>query len=116
MDQPGARIVWDRMPTRATWLAVALGVLLGGALGAAAGWFAWGRPAGTMAAHVAALEASAAQVEGERAHLHRELADLVRERRAMAATAEQLRNQVDAELRRLEALSVELAPPPDAPP
>jgi uncharacterized protein HemX len=116
MDQPGGRIVWDRMPTRATWLAIALGVLLGGALGAALGWVAWGRRTEAMAEHLAALESTAAQVQGERDHLHRELDDIVRERRAMAATAEELRAQVDAQLRRLEALSAELAPPPDAPP
>ena len=100
------------MSTRALGLAVALGVLLGGALGAGAGWIAWGRRAGTMARQVSALESAAAQVQGERERLHRELADIVRERREMAATAEQLRAQVDAQVRRLEALSEELAPPP----
>ena len=116
MDPAAGRVVWDHMPSRATWLAVALGVVLGGALGAALGWVAWGRRTETMAAHLAALESTAAQVQGEREHLHRELDDIVRERRAMAATAEQLRTQVDAQLRRLEALSAELAPPPDAEP
>ena len=119
MDQPGGRIVWDRMSTRALALAVALGLLVGGALGAGAGWIAWGRRAGTMARQVSALESTASQVQGEREHLHRELAEIVRERREMAATAEQLRAQVDAQLRRLEALSEELAPPvasaPDTP-
>ena len=107
------------MPRRAIWVVLVLGVLTGGALGALAGWLAWGRAAPALSGRMAALESAAAQVQGERERLHRELTDIVRERREMAATAEHLRAQVESELRRLEALSAELAPAeaaPDSPP
>ncbi len=54
-------------------------------------------------------------VQGERERLHTELSDIVRERREMAETAEHLRAQVEQQLRRLEALASELAPPPEEP-
>jgi uncharacterized membrane protein len=99
------------MRPRAISILVALGVLLGAAIGAAVGWVAWGNPARAARERVAALENAATQVQEERDHLRRELADLVRERREMATTAEHLRAQVEQELERLEALSSELTPP-----
>ena len=111
MDRAGRRIVWDRMLPRGMWRSVALGVLVGGVLGAALGYLAWGRRAGDLAARLGALESAATQVQSERERLHRELGEIVRERRDMAATAERLRTQVEQQLERLEALSAELAPP-----
>jgi septal ring factor EnvC (AmiA/AmiB activator) len=99
------------MPPRPVLAALALGVVLGVAAGAGAGWLGWGRQAATLRARVDALEASAAQVQGERDRLHRELGSLVRERREMADTAEHLRQQVEEQLRRLESLAQELAQP-----
>jgi uncharacterized protein HemX len=112
MDPAGRRIVWDRMPSRGMWGSIALALLVGSALGAALGYLAWGRRAGAMAARLAALESAATQVQSERERLHRELDEIVRERRDMAATAERLRAQVEQQLERLEALSAELGPPP----
>src|SRR5690242_12474561 len=100
------------MPSRGTWPLLALGAVLGILLGLAVGWGYWGRRATRMSARLESLQSSAAQVQGERERLRRELADIVRERREMAATAEHLRAQVDAQLQRLEALSADLAPPP----
>jgi gas vesicle protein len=99
------------MPRRAVPLALLAGALVGAAIALAATWLAWGRPGRVAAARLAALESSAAQVQAERERLHHELDDIVRERREMAATAEQLRTQVARELQRLEDLSAELAPP-----
>lgn len=82
-------------------------LLVGLAAGAGGGWLVWGRRA-------AALQQQAAQVQGERERLHHELSDIVRERKEMADTAEHLRAQVEQQLRRLEALATELAPPPEA--
>jgi hypothetical protein len=105
------------MPSRAISVGLALSALLGGAIGIGAGWLVWGRPARPMRARLAVLEAAATEVQGERERLHHELADIVRERREMASTAEHLRAQIDRELERLEALSDELAPPEgEAPP
>jgi hypothetical protein len=95
-------------------LALAAGVVAGVLVGLGVGWVRWGRAAGAVSERLAALEASAAQVQAERERLHRELSDLVRERRDMAQTAEHLRAQVDQQLRRLESLASELAPPPPA--
>jgi len=99
------------MPSRALSVGFALAALLGGTAGLGAGWLVWGRPSGPMRARLATLEAAATGVQAERDRLRGELADIVRERREMAATAEHLRAQVDRELQRLEALSAELAPP-----
>ncbi len=96
------------------WVDVALGVLLGAVLGVAAGYLRWGRAAVAMSERLGALETAATQVQGERERLRHELGDIVRERREMAATAEHLREQVEEQLRRLEAISAELAPPPAA--
>jgi hypothetical protein len=93
------------------WVGLAAGAVLGAALGLAAGYLRWGRAAAGMGQRLAALESAATQVQGERERLHRELVDIVHERREMAATAEHLREQVEQQLRRLEALSAELAPP-----
>lgn len=98
------------MPHRLAWAALALAVGLAG--GVAIGYLVWGRAAAARAARLAALESAAAQVQGERERLHRELSDIVRERKEMAATAEHLRAQVDEQLRRLESLAAEFAPPP----
>ena len=65
-----------------------------------------------MAVRLGALESAATQVQSERERLHRELDEIIRERRDMAATAERLRAQVEQQLERLEELSAELAPPP----
>jgi len=100
---------------RGRWLLLALGIVAGIGLGAAAGWLVWGRTARATAAHLAALESSAAQVQTERERLRHELADIVRERREMAATADHLRTQVEHQLERLEELASELAPPADEP-
>ena len=107
------------MPSRALAVGIVLGGLGGAALGAGVGWGIWGRPAAGMRERLATLETAAAEVQGERDRLRREVADIVRERREMATTAEQLRAQVDRELQRLEALSAELAEgeaPPSGPP
>jgi len=112
MDPPGPPIVCGPMLRRIPrWLEVALGALLGVVLGVGAGYLRWGRPAAAMGGRLAALESAASQVQGERERLHRELVEIVHERREMAATAEHLRAQVEQQLRRLEALSAELAPP-----
>ena len=94
---------------RLAWAALVLVVGLAG--GVAVGYLVWGRAAAAGAERLATLESAAAQVQGERERLHRELSDIVRERTEMAATAEHLRAQVDQQLRRLEALASELAPP-----
>jgi hypothetical protein len=93
-------------------LALAVGVLGGALVGLGVGWVRWGRDAGAAGERLAILEASAVQVQSERERLHRELSEIVRERRAMAETAEHLRAQVDQQVRRLESLAGELAPPP----
>ena len=105
------------------WAGLALGALVGVALGAGGTYLVWGRRAEGLRVRLASLESTAAQVEDERERLRRELADIVHERKEMAAAAERLRTQVEEQLRRLEALSAELAPqaggaerPPDAPP
>jgi hypothetical protein len=102
-------------------LALAAGVIGGVLVGLAVGWVRWGREAGAAGERLAILEATAVQVQSERERLHRELSDIVRERREMAQTAEHLRAQVDQQVRRLESLASELAPPvaegeADAPP
>jgi chromosome segregation ATPase len=99
------------MSRRATWAALALAALAGAGAGTVAAWAYWGRRAAAASARLAALESSAAEVHGERERLRRELADIVRERRDMAATAEHLRVQVEEQLHRLETLSERLAPP-----
>jgi uncharacterized protein HemX len=106
------------MGRSSTAVALASGVVLGGALGVGAGYLVWERPARALAARMAAVEAEAAQVQGERERLHRELSDIVRERRDMANTAEHLRAQVEEQMRRLEALTEEIAPSetPEVPP
>lgn len=91
--------------------ALPLGLVIGLALGAGGGWLVWGREHAALVGRVAALEASEGAVQGERERLHRELSDIVRERREMANTAEQLRTQVEQQLRRLETLAQDLAPP-----
>ena len=95
---------------RLAW--VVLGLVLGAAGGVGAGWVLWGRRAVAASERLAALESAAAQVQTERERLRNELNDIVRERREMAATAEHLRAQVEQQLRRLEDLAAELAPPP----
>jgi len=104
------------MPEWSPRIAVVAGLVIGAALGAAGGWLAWGRDRPALTARVAALEAAEGAVQSERDRLHRELTDIVRERREMAHTAEQLRAQVEQQLRRLETLAHELAPPVEAPP
>jgi hypothetical protein len=99
------------MPPRQLAAAFVLGVVVGGAAGAGGGWVAWRRPARALGARVTALEAAAGEVQAERDRLHAELSGLVRERREMADAAEHLRAQVERQLRRLEALAEELAPP-----
>jgi hypothetical protein len=99
------------MPPRPVSAAFGLGLLLGAGLAAGAAWLVWGRPATALAERVASLESSASQVQAERDRLHGELNELVRERREMADTAERLRAQVEQQLRRLESLAQELAPP-----
>jgi hypothetical protein len=93
------------------WTAMVVGLLIGAAVGAAGGWAAWGRDRTVLATRVTALEAAEGAVQAERDRLHRELSDIVRERREMANTAEQLRTQVEQQVRRLETLANELAPP-----
>jgi hypothetical protein len=93
------------------WVQLPLAALAGAILGVAAGYLRWGRAAAAMEERLATLESAATQVQGERERLHHELVDIVHERREMAATAEHLREQVEQQLRRLEALSAELAPP-----
>jgi len=93
---------------------VLLGLVVGSALGYAAGRVLCVRHTATLAGRVAMLEAQAGQVQAERDRLHQELADLLRERREMADTAEHLRTQIEQQLRRLEALEGALAPPPEA--
>ena len=93
---------------------VLLGLVVGSALGYAAGRVLCVRHTATLAGRVAMLEAQAGQVQTERDRLHQELADLLRERREMADTAEHLRTQIEQQLRRLEALEGALAPPPEA--
>lgn len=103
---------------------VAVGVVLGLAAGVAAGYAYWGRAARAAGERLVALEASAAQVQSERERLHGEVSDILRERHEMARAAEHLRSQVEQQLRRLETLAEELAPPhpeggepmPDEPP
>jgi hypothetical protein len=97
------------------WTAMLAGLLIGAAGGVGGGWVAWGRDRTALATRVTALEAAEGAVQGERDRLHRELSDIVRERREMAHTAEQLRTQVEQQLRRLETLAQELAPPLGAP-
>ena len=118
MDPPGPPIVCGPMLRRVPpWLEVAVAALVGAVLGVAAGYLRWGRTAAAMGDRLAALESAATAVQGERERLHRELVDIVHDRREMAATAEHLREQVELQLRRLEALSAELAPPAeDSPP
>lgn len=103
----------DVLQRRLTW--VVLGLVLGAAGGAGAGWVVWGRRARAATDRLAALESAAVQVQTERERLRSELGDIVRERREMADTAEHLRSQVEAQLRRLESLASELEPTP-APP
>ncbi len=93
---------------------VLLGLVVGGALGYGAGQALCVRRTATLAGRVATLEGQAGQVQAERDRLHQELADLLRERREMADTAEHLRTQIEQQLRRLEALEGALAPPPEA--
>jgi len=99
------------MLQRLPWAALALGAALGVAAGVGAGYALWGRRAAALSERLASLESAAAQVQAERGRLHRELTDIVRERREMADTAEHLRSQVEEQLRRLESLAVEIAPP-----
>src|SRR5262245_4353091 len=101
------------MPRRLRLLA--LGVLVGGALGAGAGYLFWGRRAEALNARLAALEASANEIQGERERLHHALDDILRDRREMVETAEHLRSQVEQQVQQLEALARELVPPPAAP-
>ena len=93
---------------------ILLGLLVGGALGYGTGRALCVRRTAALADRVATLEAQAGQVQAERDRLHQELADLLRERREMADTAEHLRTQIEQQLRRLEALEGALAPPPEA--
>jgi len=93
---------------------ILLGLVVGGALGYGAGQVFCLRRGAALAGRVATLEAQAGQVQAERDRLHQELADLLRERREMADTAEHLRTQIEQQLRRLEALEGALAPPPEA--
>ncbi len=79
----------------------------------AAGYAYWGRAARAAAERLVALEATAAQIQGERERLHGEVTDILRERHEMARSAEHLRTQVEQQLRRLESLAEELAPPRD---
>ena len=119
MDRPGGPIVCGPMLRRMPWVEIGLAALVGAALGVAAGYLRWGRTTAALADRLAGLESSATKVQGERERLHRELSEIVHERREMAATAEHLREQVEHGLRRLEALSAELAPPAregDSPP
>ena len=95
---------------RLAWVAFALSLGIVG--GVAGGWLVWGRHAAATTERLTALESAASQVAAERERLHRELNDIVRERREMAATAEHLRAQVEQQLRRLESLAAELEPPP----
>ncbi|HZP40094.1 MAG TPA: hypothetical protein VFD84_01140 [Candidatus Binatia bacterium] len=110
------------MGRSSTGLVLASGLVLGAGAGVGAGYLLWRRPARALEARIAAVEAEAAQVQGERERLHRELSDIVRERREMANTAERLRAQVEEQLHRLETLAEELAPsssttlPADQPP
>jgi chromosome segregation ATPase len=97
------------MRQRLLWAAVGLAVGLGGGVGL--GWVVWGRSAAAMSERMATLESAATAVQGERERLHKELTDIVRERRQMAETAEHLRAQVEEELHRLEGLASELEPP-----
>jgi len=100
------------MARSSTWVALAVGLVLGAAAGVGASYLVWGRRAEALEARLESIRAEAAQVQGERERLHRELSDIVRERREMANTAEHLRAQVDEQLHRLESLAEELAPPP----
>ena len=93
---------------------ILLGLLVGGAIGYGAGRALCVRHTRALAERVATLEAQAGQVQAERDRLHQELADLLRERREMADTAEHLRTQIEQQLRRLEALEGALAPPSEA--
>jgi len=106
------RVPWLATPWLATpWVEIAVAALVGAVLGAAAGYLRWGRTTAALTDRLAALESTATKVQGDRERLHRELAEIVHERREMAATAEHLREQVEQQLRRLEALSAELASP-----
>ena len=83
---------------------ITLGALVGVVAEAGAGYLAGGR----CGARLKSLESAAAEVETERERLRHELADIVRERKAMAETAERLRAQLEGQLRRLSTV---LAPP-----
>ena len=85
-----------------------LGLVIGLAGGVAGSYAYWGRRVAAAEERRAALEATAAQVQGERERLHHELTDIVRERQEMADTAEHLRAQVDRQLHRLQALAEDL--------
>lgn len=91
------------------------GLVVGLLLGGAATWAALGfrerRQNAALVTRVATLEADAAQLQAERERLHRELGEIVQERREMAEAAERLRGQVEQQLKRLETLANELAPP-----
>jgi hypothetical protein len=92
----------------------AVAVIVGALIGLGIGWLRWGRETSALAARLAAVESSAAQVQEERERLRRELSDIVRERREMADTAEHLRAKVEMQLRRLESLALELGASPEA--
>jgi uncharacterized membrane protein len=91
------------------------GVIAGLVIGGMVAWAGFGiyarRQRAALAARVTTLEADAAQLNAERERLHRELGEIVQERREMAETAEHLRGQVEQQLKRLETLANELAPP-----
>ena len=119
MDRPAGSMVCGPMLRRMAWVEIGLAALVGAVLVGAAGYLRWGRTTAALADRLAGLESTATKVQGERERLHRELSEIVHERREMAATAEHLREQVEHELGRLEALSAELAPPAregDSPP
>ena len=101
------------MHTRAP-VFILLGLLVGGALGWGVGRALCVRHGRALAERVATLEAQAGQVQAERDRLHQELAELLRERREMADTAEHLRSQIEQQLHRLETLEGTLVVPPEA--
>jgi len=92
-----------------------LGLLVGGALGMGAAYLYWGRRVKAFNERLAALDASANQIQTERERLHHALDDILRERREMVETAEHLRTQVEQQVQQLESLARELVPPPAAP-